>query len=83
MMKSILMILLMLSPLLQAGNLSYTEKDALGTLLSKQEAQLAKNIYLNINLFTALSLVDDRFVEEYSVHAENSKQTMLTLSYRF
>ncbi len=83
MIKHILITLLMLSSLLQASNLSYTEKDTLGSLLSKKEAQLTKDLYLNVNLFTALSLVDDRFVEEYSFHEENTQQPMLTLSYRF
>ena len=73
----------MLNALVQASDLSYTEADGLGTLLSKKETQLSKDLYLNVNLFTALSLVDDRFVEEYSVHEENTQQPMLTLSYRF
>jgi hypothetical protein len=83
MIKNILLILFMLVSLAQASNLSYTEKDKLEALLSKKEAQLTKDVYLNVNLFTALSLVDDRFVEEYSVHEENTQQPMLTLSYRF
>ena len=83
MIKNILMILLMLGSLAQASSLSYTEKDTLAALLSKKETQLSKDMYLNVNLFTALSLVDDRFVEEYSFHEENTQQPMLTLSYRF
>lgn len=83
MIKYLLIILFMLNGLVQASSLSYTEKDTLSALLSKKEAQLSKDMYLNVNLFTALSLVDDRFVEEYSVHEENTQQPMLTLSYRF
>lgn len=83
MIKHLLIILFMLNSLAQAGSLSYTEKDTLTTLLSKKETQLSKDMYLNLNLFTALSLVDDRFVEEYSIHKENTQQPMLTLSYRF
>lgn len=77
------MILLMLGSLAQASSLSYTEKDTLTALLSKKETRLSKDVFLNFNLFTALSLVDDRFVEEYSVHEDNTQQPMLTLSYRF
>ncbi len=83
MIKQIVSILLMFNIVAHANNLSYTEKDALGTLLSKKEAQLTKDLYLNVNLFTALSLVDERFVEEYSIHEENRQQAMLTLSYKF
>ncbi len=83
MMNQILLILLMLNTLVQAENLSYTEKDTLDTLLSKKEMQIAEELYLDVNLFTALSLVDDRFVEEYSFHEKKTPQPMLTLSYRF
>ena len=83
MIKHLLIILFLLNSLVQASSLSYSEKDTLAVLLSKKETQLSKDMYLNVNLFTALSLVDDRFVEEYSMHEENTQQPMLTLSYRF
>jgi len=84
--KKILTILLALSfvtQALEANNLSYKSENSLGSVLSKKDAQLSDDLYLNINFFTALSLVDDRFKKDYSFHEKSADQPMLTLSYRF
>ncbi len=83
-MKFILMVLVLLSALLQASDLSYSEEEsAFEALFNKKETQLVKDIYVNINLFTALTLVDNRLMQEYFSHKENQEQPILTLSYRF
>ena len=83
MIRHMVISLFIVGSLLQASDLSYKSKDSLGAILSKKATQLSNDLYLNINFFTALALVDNRFEKEYSFHEATSQQPMLTLSYRF
>ncbi len=83
MIRYLLISLFVCGSLLQASDLSYQSKGSLGTILSKKATQLSNDFYLNINFFTALALVDNRFEKERSFHEVSSEQPMLTLSYRF
>ena len=86
MLKQILIFPLLLSFVIgsvYAADLSYSKKDSFSSFFKKSEARLSDDLYLNINLVSALTLVDDRFEKENRLHESRIEQPLLTLSYKF
>lgn len=86
MFKKMILALLLLNTIALASNetsLSYKKESPLSKFLSTKDTQLAENIYMNINLFTALALIDKGFGEEQSLQGSKPEQTLVTFSFKF
>jgi len=64
----------------------HNEKSSLSKLLSQKETKLDNNLYMKVDLSSALAIVDERFLIDNYVNAPkriSPEKCCLTLSYKF
>ena len=80
MLKYILTVLTLSSLLFASEDFSLSDQES--SSLTKA-IEVSENLYLNVNLFTALAMVDDSLLKEEPLQKTNPDQSLLTFSYQF
>lgn len=84
--RTLIIFLFLCNSILASDSLSYVQDNSSNGIFSEQIIKLAQNIDLDIKIFSTLSLVDDRILEEtslYSVRPYKPTQQFFVLSYKF
>ena len=83
--KIFILLLLINSVVFASDNLTatYTKEKTFDPVLFADKIEVAENFYLDINLFTAISMVDDTLIKEQALEKNSPEETLFTFSYKF